>query len=148
MNRRMKKVWRLIAGIIALASLSACKNPSTPPSTIADITSPYIGLLKAVPAGSFQRDFTSSNISVITTPFRIGEYEITRTQFLAILGTDPSIGEDFSGMSDPVQYVNWYHAIAFCNKLSIAEGLTPVYSVTESGNSLDFSILVFALFPL
>jgi formylglycine-generating enzyme required for sulfatase activity len=33
-------------------------------------------------------------------------------------------------MSDPVQQVNWYHAIAFCNKLSIAEELDPVYSVS------------------
>ena len=27
---------------------------------------------------------------------------------------------------------NWYHAIAFCNQLSIDEGLTPVYTVNGS----------------
>jgi formylglycine-generating enzyme required for sulfatase activity len=46
------------------------------------------------------------------------------------MGTDPSNTTYSSGTSDPVQKTNWYHAIAFCNKLSIAEGLTPVYAVT------------------
>jgi formylglycine-generating enzyme required for sulfatase activity len=40
--------------------------------------------------------------------------------------------------------VNWYHAIAFCNKLSIAEGLNPVYSVA----GVDFSSLAYADIPL
>ena len=55
---------------------------------------------------------------------------------LAIMGTDPSNATYSSGTSDPVQMANWYQAIAFCNKLSIAEGLTPVYSVSGGINSL------------
>ena len=43
-----------------------------------------------------------------------------------------------------MQSVNWYHAIAFCNKLSLAEGLTPVYFVT----GIDFSTLTFAAIPV
>ena len=57
-------------------------------------------------------------------------HEITRAQFLTIMDTDPSDATHSSGPDDPVQMANWYHAITFCNKLSIAEGLTPVYSVT------------------
>jgi len=30
--------------------------------------------------------------------------------------------------------VNWYHAIAFCNKLSLLEGLTPAYTVSRVSN--------------
>ena len=89
-----------------------------------DITSPNIGLLKVVPAGSFQRDSTVTNISTVTTAFRMSEKEITRAQFLDIMGTDPSYAIYSTGTDDPVQTTNWYHAIAFCNKLSIAEGLT------------------------
>ncbi|MEA1910437.1 MAG: SUMF1/EgtB/PvdO family nonheme iron enzyme [Spirochaetota bacterium] len=57
--------------------------------------------------------------------------------------TDPSNITYSSGSDDPVQMVNWYHAIAFCNKLSIKEGLTPVYSVT----GVNFNILVFDNIP-
>jgi formylglycine-generating enzyme required for sulfatase activity len=39
--------------------------------------------------------------------------------------------------------VNWYHAIAFCNKLSIVEGLTPVYTVS----GIDFTNLAHASIP-
>jgi sulfatase modifying factor 1 len=107
-------------------------------------TSGNIGTLKYVPAGSFQRDATATNISVITQPYRMSQYEITRAQFAALLTTDPSNTTYSSGTGDPVQYTNWYHAIAFCNKLSIAEGLTPVYAVT----GVNFSTLTYADIPL
>ena len=100
--------------------------------------------LKEVPAGSFQRDSTTTNISVITFAFRMSDKEITRAQFSAIMGTDPSDSTRSSGSDDPVQRVNWYHAIAFCNKLSIVEGLTPVYSVS----GVNFNTLVFGDIPI
>jgi len=106
-------------------------------------TSSYIGTLKYVPAGRFQRDADASNISVITKPYRMSEHEITRAQFSAVMGTDPSDETCSSGTNDPVQNINWYHAIAFCNKLSIAEGLTPVYAVT----GVNFSTLTYADIP-
>jgi len=67
-----------------------------------------------------------------------------RAQFLAIMGTDPSDLAHSSGTSDPVQMTNWYHAIAFCNKLSIAEGLTPVYGVAN----VDFTALTYTQIPV
>ena len=83
-----------------------------------------------VPAGSFQRDEGEENVSVITKAYSLSKYPITRKQFLDIMGTDPSDETYSSGsMDDPVQQVNWYHAIAFCNKLSLMEGLKPAYTV-------------------
>ena len=87
-----------------------------------------------VPAGSFQREEGEKNISEITKPYYLGKYQITRQQFKDIMGTDPSSTGYSSGMDDPVQYVNWYHAIAFCNKLSLLEGLTPAYTVSGVSN--------------
>jgi formylglycine-generating enzyme required for sulfatase activity len=116
-------------------------SDSVPPSH--DYTSANIGTLKYVPAGSFQRDATSANISTVTSGFRMSQYEITRAQFLAIMGTDPSDNSYSSGTGDPVQHVDWYHAIAFCNKLSIAEGLDQVYSVS----GVDFTTLTYAGIP-
>ena len=74
----------------------------------------------------------------------MSQYEITRAQFLAIIGKDPTTTAYSSGINDPVQNVNWYDAIAFCNKLSIAEGLTPVYSVS----GVDFSTLMYGDIPI
>ena len=94
-----------------------------------------------VPAGSFQRDEGDENISVITKPYSLSKYQITRQQFLDIMGTDPSDTAKSSGMTDPVQMVSWYHAIAFCNKLSLLEGLTPAYTVSGVSDwaDLDYS---------
>ena len=97
-----------------------------------------------VPAGRFQRDSNADNISVITKAYSLSKYQITRQQFKDIMGTDPSSTSYSTGMSDPVQQVNWYHAIAFCNKLSIKEGLTPAYTV--SGVS-DWANLAFSSIP-
>lgn len=101
-----------------------------------------------VPAGSFQRDSGPLNISKISNAFRMSEKEITRAQFFSIMGTDPSRETFSNGTSDPVQLANWYHAIAFCNKLSIAEGLTRVYDVAGFPNDEAWTSLSFANIPL
>jgi formylglycine-generating enzyme required for sulfatase activity len=109
---------------------------------LAGYISPNIGNLKYVPAGTFQRDATPENTSSVST-FWMSQHEITRTQFNTIMLTDPSNVTYSSGVTDPVQMTNWYHAIAFCNKLSSAEGLTPAYAVT----GVDFSTLNYAAIP-
>jgi hypothetical protein len=38
----------------------------------------------------------------------------------------------------PAEYINWYAAITYCNKLSIMEGKTPCYSIPAI-DSLDLS---------
>ena len=106
-----------------------------------------------VPAGSFQRDEEEENISVITKPYYLGKNQITRKQFKAIMGEDPSDSSIVSGTTDdekqrnPVQKVNWYHAIAFCNKLSLVEGLVPAYSVKVDGTEIDWVNLAFGDIP-
>ncbi|HOQ93173.1 MAG TPA: SUMF1/EgtB/PvdO family nonheme iron enzyme, partial [Treponemataceae bacterium] len=103
----------------------------------------YIEMLP-VPAGSFQRDETTTNISKITNSYYLGKYPITRQQFFDVMGKDPSDTAKSSGMNDPVQMVNWYHAIAFCNKLSLLEGLSPAYTV---GGVSDWAALAFSSIP-
>jgi formylglycine-generating enzyme required for sulfatase activity len=137
----MKKLYMLVAAVLIMVIIG-CGRDSVPASQ--DYTSANIGTLKYVPAGSFQRDDTLADISTITSGFHMGQYEITRAQFLAVMGTDPSDTGHSSGTGDPVQNVDWYHAIAFCNKLSIAEGLEPVYSVS----GIDFTTLTYASIPI
>ncbi|HEY9055258.1 MAG TPA: SUMF1/EgtB/PvdO family nonheme iron enzyme, partial [Rectinemataceae bacterium] len=40
----------------------------------------------------------------------------------------------------PVDSVNWYNALVFCNLLSAAEGYTPVYSIGGSKNPADWGV--------
>jgi len=69
------------------------------------------------------RQVTLSNFCISETP-------VTQAQFEAVMGANPS---NFKGYADspdrPVERVCWYDAIIFCNKLSLMEGKTPVYSV-------------------
>ena len=138
----MKKLHMLVAAVLIMVIIGCGSSASVPASH--DYSSANIGTLKYVPAGSFQRDATLANISTVTSGFRMSQHEITRAQFLAIMETDPSYTLYSIGTSDPVQWVNWYHAIAFCNKLSIAEGLEPVYSVSD----VDFTTLTYASIPI
>ena len=98
--------------------------------------------LITVPGGTFQRDDTPGNTSTVTG-FQISATEITRAQFSRVLVTDPSDVTYSSGVNDPVQMANWYHAIAFCNKLSLSEGRTPVYTVS----GVNFITLTYAQIP-
>ncbi len=108
-----------------------------------DHLSPFVGILHHVPAGTFQRDSTATNLSVVSA-FFMSKYEITRAQWVAVTGwTDPSDVTYSGGMNHPVQMVSWYDAIAFCNKLSLLEGLEPVYSVS----GVDFSSITYSQIP-
>lgn len=143
----------MFATVFTVLALLGCPNPVTPsasPGTGGEdsYTSAIIGTLRFVPAGRFQRDATATNISVITQPYRMSQYEITRWQFYAIMGTDPSEKIRSSSTFDPVQRINWFHAIAFCNKLSIFEGLMPVYSVTVSGTPINWATLTYEEIPI
>ena len=41
-------------------------------------------------------------------------------------------------LNNPVNYVSWYDALVYCNNLSIAEGLTPYYSINGSTDPEDW----------
>jgi formylglycine-generating enzyme required for sulfatase activity len=79
-----------------------------------------------IPAGSF-----NNGSSVVTlSSFLLGKYDVTQAQYAAVIGSNPS---SFLGdTSRPVEQVNWYDALVFCNTLSMQEGLRPVYSIAGS----------------
>lgn len=63
--------------------------------------------------------------TVTVKSFYIGKYEVTQKEWQEIMGTNPS---RFRGDNLPVENVSWFDAIEYCNKRSIKEGLTSVYS--------------------
>ncbi len=103
------------------------------------LSSPTIGTMAPVAGGTFTLRADGPNMTEST--FYMSANLITREQFWSVMGADPSVTSVSRGTSDPVQNVNWYMAITFCNKLSLLEGLTPVYSVSTVSNwsSLRFS---------
>jgi formylglycine-generating enzyme required for sulfatase activity len=74
---------------------------------------------------------------VTLTGFYMGKYEVTQAQYEAVTGTNPSyyttrIPPETSTANRPVEWVSWFDAIRFCNKLSVANGLTPAYRINGS----------------
>ena len=78
----------------------------------------------------------------------VSDHEVTRGEYKDVMGSDPSTadaydknGNKLTGddvLNNPVNYVNWYEAIVYCNKRSEAEGLTPCYSIDGSTNPGDW----------
>ena len=72
----------------------------------------------------------------------VSDHEVTRGEYLEVMGSDPSTarandknGTESTGdavLNNPVNSVNWYDALVYCNKLSKAEGLTPCYRISDS----------------
>lgn len=83
----------------------------------------------------------------------VSDHEVTRKEFLDVMGKDPSKASAYDAngtkltgdavFNNPVNYVSWYDAIAYCNKLSIKEGLTPCYTV----EGVDFGALEYSGIP-
>jgi sulfatase modifying factor 1 len=121
----------LVVGVAQTATITVtAQSGATKAYTVA--VSRTLLTMVTVPAGSFQRDATATNISTITTAFRMSEKEITMEQFVAVTGLANPSYSFTTVINGPVQTANWYHALVFCNKLSMAEGLTPVYTISGS----------------
>ena len=78
----------------------------------------------------------------LTKGFYMGRFLITQRQYYAIMKEMPSeysSGDLAIGGNRPVEGVSWYNVIVFCNRLSIREGLSPVYRMTNgfADNSTD-----------
>lgn len=70
--------------------------------------------------------FALEMVKIPETGFEMSKTEITQETYTEVMGENPS---NNVGNNLPVEYVSWYDAIVFCNRLSMMHGLTPVYSV-------------------
>ncbi len=84
----------------------------------------------------------------IPAPFAISAHEVTREQYLAVMGAQPSEACGQTGRrreAHPVSCVSWNDAIAFSNRLSDIAGLDRVYRVNEGAIEWDRSANGFRL---
>jgi formylglycine-generating enzyme required for sulfatase activity len=73
---------------------------------------------------------------VTVSSLYVGKYEVTQTEYQAVMGTNPS---DFKGYNLPVENISWYDAVEYCNRLSQREGLTPAYQISGTNVTCDWN---------
>lgn len=78
-------------------------------------------------------------VEIIGNNIEMSETEVTEELYLSVMGNNPS---ESGGAFYPVTNVSWIDAINFCNKLSIAKGLEPVYKIPSMFNSEFFEVEV------
>ena len=88
--------------------------------------------------------------SLTINPFYMCDHEVTQDEFETVMGALPQAyttaananytmsQTDGNAGNNPVNMVNWYHAVVYCNKLSINEGLDPCYSAENITNLSDY----------
>ncbi len=104
-----------LTAILVVASGSSGKEPED---------------LVLVKGGAFKN--TKSNYygkGVTISDFYIGKYDVTQKEWLEIMGSNPS---QFKSNNLPVEMVNWYDSIEYCNERSIKEGLQPYYDIDRN----------------
>ncbi|MDP8209635.1 MAG: formylglycine-generating enzyme family protein [Candidatus Stygibacter australis] len=96
-----------------------------------------------VEGGTFQMGSASGDEkpghSVTVSDFYIGKYEVTQSEYKAVMGTNPAKFKQ-TGEDAPVEQVGWYDAVKYCNKRSDQEGLDRCYTGSGTNNiKCDFN---------
>jgi len=106
-----------------------------------------------IPAGTFAMGSPSSEKGrgndedqrevTISSGFWMGIHSVTQEEWQSITDGNPSYFSDSPASGEtqgkrPVEKVSWYDAIAFANRLSIKEGLSPAYNIGGSANPDDW----------
>ena len=80
--------------------------------------------------------------------FYMSDHEVTRGEYKAVMGSDPSKGYAYdkdgnklkgdAAKNNPVSGLNWYDTLIYCNIRSMKEGLTPCYSIDGKADPKDW----------
>jgi len=77
---------------------------------------------------------------VEVSDFYIGATEVTQAEWASYMPAENwssyGVGDDY-----PAYYVSWYEIMVYCNKRSIAEGITPCYEIGSSINPDDWGTI-------
>lgn len=143
----MNKLWRkfIIYGLIIMFTMGLFSIVKYSSGTVEHIV-PETVLVKA---GNFQMgdevgdlwDGTRPVHNVtLTYDFQMGKYEVTFEEyddFCQTTGRRLAYDQSWGREDRPVINVDWRDAIAYCNWLSVMEGLKPAYS--QEGELLDLN---------
>lgn len=123
----MKTIIRYVIVTMTLFVFVGCGK-------IQKYTSSVIGEMKFICSekNTIRYENVKGKHSSITFGVYFSQKMISRAQFFAVMGYDPSDETISPEKDNAVQNITWCETILFCNKLSISEGLTPVYSLAET----------------
>jgi formylglycine-generating enzyme required for sulfatase activity len=82
---------------------------------------------------------------VTVSSFHIGKFDVTQDLYQSVMGNNPSLliegggGRSKDDGNRPVEYVSWYEAVEFCNKLSRRDGLQTVYTINGTDVTANWS---------
>ena len=76
--------------------------------------------------------------TVTVSDFYMGKYEVTQAEWSQYMPAESWSSTHGVGDTYPAYYVNWYKTIKFCNLRSMAEGLTPCYTINSSTDPADW----------
>ena len=105
----------LVAAIMVVVNSCSQKAPD-------DFVLVKGGVFKNTKSNFYGKDITMSN-------FYIGKFEVTQKEWIEVMGSNPSA---FKGDNLPVESVNWYDCVEYCNKRSIKGGFTPYYTIDKN----------------
>ncbi len=108
-----------------------------------DFIMEYDTNIKGADVISVGLDAESKLVAIPGTNYRMGQTPVTQRLYKKVMGENPSwfqLSNDYlddderealgrNTANNPVEFVSWFDAVYFCNKLSMKEGLTPAYSV-------------------
>lgn len=124
----MKKLLIFLL-ITTMISISACSQEKT--STAEGVDKKEIAdnfvLVKGGIFKNKKSQLYGKNVRI--SDFYIGKYEVTQKEWKDIMESNPS---QYKGDSLPVEMVNWYECIEYCNKRSIKEGLELYYNIDKN----------------
>ena len=105
-----------------------------------------------ISAGSMPLGSDGSYHVTLTKAYMICDHEVTQKEWQDVMGSNPSGFRSNPATGEvqenrPVEQVSWYATIAYCNKRSLSEGLTPCYSVKVGGVEVDWKNLEYAAIP-
>ena len=130
--------WRVppIASDRCLLRVTVVQKPlSLPEMLTLEAASFRMGNITGHPEGK-QDELPVQEDVILLRPFFVGRTEVTQAQFEFVMGFNPSVNQ---GADLPVEHVSWYDAVAYCNALSILEGLTPCYTGAGENVVCDFA---------
>jgi formylglycine-generating enzyme required for sulfatase activity len=89
-----------------------------------------------LPGGEFWMGEREERHRVKVRPFAIGKYPVTQKRYQELMGKNPSYfrekpAEGERAEERPVENVNWFDAVRFCNRLSEKVGRKQCYRITE-----------------
>ena len=82
--------------------------------------------------GRFDNEGPQHQVTV--SSFFMAIYPVTQAEYEEVMEKNPSA---FKGPNLPVEQVNWFDAVEYCNKRSLKEGLTPAYTIDGSNVTWD-----------